>query len=164
MKEIIDWFNNYFYNCYYVKHDEFPESIFMFYDINYVRKLKLAKLEGKNYVEKTDITGVCLFQQDWKYKHFYCNYTLIWAYLRDNYSTNYDDFKSFITDRLEEYEINILTPDWVDDSVDVKLKEHSKMNILISSANGVLESIPMKEHSKMSILTQPYRLKINNVR
>ena len=33
--ETIDWLNNYFDNCYYVKHDNFPESIFMFYDVNY---------------------------------------------------------------------------------------------------------------------------------
>ena len=102
-QEIIDWFNNYFYNCYYVTHDNFPESIFMFYDKNYIRQHKLAKLEGKDYVEKSDITGVCLFQQDWKNKWFRCNYDLIWCYFRDNYSTIYSDFKSFITDRLEEH-------------------------------------------------------------
>ena len=28
-QELIDWFNNYFYNCYYVKHDDFPESIIL---------------------------------------------------------------------------------------------------------------------------------------
>ena len=47
-QELIEWFNNYFYNCYYVKHDDYPESIFMFYDKNYIRKQKLAKIEGKN--------------------------------------------------------------------------------------------------------------------
>ena len=110
-KELIDWFNNYFDNCYYVKHEDYPESIFMFYDVNYVRQLKLAKLDGKKYVEKTDITGVCLFEQDWKYKWFCCDHDNIWCYLRDKYKYNINDFQSFMMDRLEERsKFNILTP------------------------------------------------------
>ena len=131
-QELIDWFNNYFYNCYYVKHDDFPESIFMFYDINYVRQLKLAKLEGKKYVEKTDITGICIFQQDWKNKIFRCEYQSIWCYLRDNYSFNYDDFKSFIMDRLEE---------------------HSKMKILTVNRQLNVFANVLIDHSKMKVLT-----------
>ena len=153
-KEMIDWFNNYFYNCYYVKHDDFPESLFMFYDINYARQLKLAKLEGIDYVEKTDITGVCLFEQDWKYKWFCCNYTLIWNYLRDIYSFSYDDFQSFISDRLEEHsKMNVLTPlsnrlyEWI------PLEEHSKMNVLTPLRKIHPNIDKLEEHSKMNILT-----------
>ena len=101
-KEIIDWFNNYFYNCYYVKHEDYPDSIFMFYDINYTRQLKLATLEGKDYVEKTDITGTCLFQLDLESNWIRCNSILIWSYFRDNYSVIYKNFQEFIRDRLEE--------------------------------------------------------------
>ena len=110
-KELINWFNNYFYNCYYVKHNDYPESIFMYYDKNYVRQLKLAKLEGIDYVEKTDITGVCLFEQDWKNKIFCCNYEYIWSYLRDKCSFNYYDIQAFIMDRLDDHtKMMVLTP------------------------------------------------------
>lgn len=107
-QELIDWFNNYFDNCYYVKHDDHPKSIFMVYDKNYIRQKKLAKLEGKELI-KTDITGVCLFGQDLEYKWFMCNYNIIWSYLRDNYSYKYNDIRSFIKDRLDEHTKMIVT-------------------------------------------------------
>ena len=109
----INWFNDYFNNCYYVKHEDYPESIFMFYDINYVRQLKLAKLEGKDYVEKTDITGVCLFELDWYYNHFNVNHDIIWLYFRDKFLLDnykyYDfflSFLSFLKNRLNEHTIS----------------------------------------------------------
>ena len=152
-KELIDWFNNYFNNCYYVKHEDYPETIFMYYDVNYVRQLKLAKLEGKN-IEKTDITGICLFQQDWKYKWFRCDYILIWAYFRDNYSDNFTDFKSFITDRLEEHsKMMVLTPANSQKSDRWMLEEHSKMMVLTPSRLFKTVGKRLEEHSKMMVLT-----------
>ena len=172
-KEMIEWFNNYFDNCYYVRHNDYPESIFMFYDINYNRQLKLAKLEGKDYVEKTDITGECLFEQEWKNKQFYCNYRLIWGYFRDNYSIIFSDFKSFIKDRLEEYsklsvnfkiskqeklmvvkeehsKLSVLTPKYMSKPAILRLDEHSKMNVI---PTNVKREKHLEEHSKLSILT-----------
>ena len=153
-QELIDWFNNYFYNCYYVKHDNFPDSIFMCYDIKYVRQLKLAKLEGKDYVEKTNITGVCVFEQDWKNKWFGCNYTLIYSYLRDIYSFSYDDFQAFIKDRLEEHsKMNVLTPNIRSVQAIEPLEEHSKMNVLTPTCSGLMYPKILEEHSKMNVLT-----------
>ena len=40
IQDAIEWFNELFDNCYYVKHIDYSESVFMFYDINYVRQLK----------------------------------------------------------------------------------------------------------------------------
>ena len=134
-KELIDWFNNYFDNCYYVKHEDFPESIFMFYDKNYVRQLKLAKLEGKEIPIKIDITSVCLFEQDWRHNFFCCNYNLIWNYLLVN-SFTYDDIQSFIRDRLVE---------------------HSKMSILIPIDMVENEWKMLEEYDKMSILTSNFK-------
>ena len=128
-QELIDWFNNYYDNCYYVKHNDFPESLFMFYDINYARQLKLAKLEGIDYVEKTEVTGVCLFEQDWKNNWLRCNFDLIWGYLCDNYSYNYDNNMIFLIERLEEHSM-ILNPNpsvWLNIN---QLLEHSKLNII----------------------------------
>ena len=162
-KELIDWFNNYFDNCYYVKHDDFPESIFMFYDVNYVRQLKLAKLEGKNYVEKTDITGICIFQQDWKYKLFRCDYILIWSYLKNNYSFSYSDFQSFITVMLEEHsKMNVLTPLMYFSKPSIVLEEHSKMNVLTPFSAFDLSNFLLEEHSKMNVLTPTDRSQLKN--
>ena len=102
-KEIIDWFNNYLDNCYYVKHDDFSKSLFMFYDVNYVRQLKLAKIEGIDSVEKTDVTGICLFELDLRYHNFYCNYELIWTFLRDKYFFDYSKFQTFVRYLLEKH-------------------------------------------------------------
>ena len=106
--ELIDWFNNYFDNCYCVKHMEYPNSVFMFYDINYIRQLKLAKIEEKKAI-KTTVTGVCLFELDFNGKCIYCNYDLIWCYLKDKYTLIYDDIQIFIKHRLLERKLN-LTP------------------------------------------------------
>ena len=159
-KEIIEWFNNYYDNCYDVIHEDFPESIFMFYDINYVRQLKLAKLEGKKYVEKTDITGVCLFEQDWKYKLFRCDYNLIWCYFKNNYSFNFTDFQSFITDRLDERsKMNVLTPPTNPKHLQYELDERSKMNVLTPTENNLRNRCLLDERSKMNVLT-PNTLKL----
>ena len=154
-QELIDWFKNYFDNCYYVKHDEYPESIFMFYDINYVRQKKLAKLEGKN-IEKTDITGVCLFEQEWKYNWFGCNYNLIWCYLRDNYSFNHVDFQEFIKYMLEEHtKMSVLTPSKTRRLNWSRLEEHTKMSVLTPHVHQASFYQLLEEHTKMSVLTPP---------
>ena len=71
-KDLIEWFLNKFNSCYLVKHEDDPESIFMYYDPQYIRKCKLANISGEN-INKTNITGFCLFEQDWKNKIFYYN-------------------------------------------------------------------------------------------
>ena len=136
--DLITWFNNLFNNCYYVKHDDHPDSIFMFYDLRYVRKIKLSQITGKPITQPKNITGVCLFEQDWKNNHLWCKYNEIWKYLEDNYSSKYNDIQSFIKDRLEEHtKMNVLTPDTIyshdaDAVIDyvIELEEHTKMNVL----------------------------------
>ena len=137
-QELINWFNNYFNNCYYVTHDEHPKSIFMYYDVNYVRKQKIAQLEGKN-IEKTDITGVCLFEQDWENEWILCNYNLIWCYFKNNYSDNYCKFQSFIKDRLKDHDkINILeTPTYMFLINSWLFLEHPKLSILSHNVDFV---------------------------
>lgn len=111
-QELIIWFNNYYNNCYIVIYDNYPESFFMYYDKNYIRKLKLAKLEGKNIknIEKYTITGTCLFVKEFNNHWFHCNYNIIWNYLKNNYSNNYFNVRSFIDERLNDYSFNELVP------------------------------------------------------
>ena len=111
--ELIKWFWDKFNSCYLVKHEDYPESIFMYYDPQYIRKLKLANIsrEKINKTDKTDITGFCLFQQDWKNKIFYYDYNEIWGYLYSNYSIKYDEIQQFISDKLSEHsKMSVLTP------------------------------------------------------
>ncbi len=106
-KDLVEWFWNKFNSCYLVKHDDYPESIFMYYDPQYIRKLKLSNISGEK-INKTDITGTCLFDINWKNKKLYCDHIEIWDYLYYNYSHNYCSIRQFISDRLEEYfKINI---------------------------------------------------------
>ena len=104
----------------------------MFYDINYVRKLKLAKIEGKEPPITTGITGICLFEQDRKNKWFGCNYDLIWNYLLVN-SFTYGDIHSFIKDRLEEHsKMSIFRPIDMFNNEWKMLEEYDKMNIIVT--------------------------------
>lgn len=112
-KELINWFNEYFDNCYNVKHDDYPWSIFMYYDKNFVRQQKLAKLDGKNII-KHDITGVFLFEQNWENNTLRCNYNLIWSYFTKYNILIYDDIQSTINFIIKDRPIiNNLTPDFI---------------------------------------------------
>ena len=128
--EIINWFWEKFNSCYLVKHDDYPESVFMFYDPQYIRKLKLANISGEK-INKTEISGVCLFEQDWKYKIFYCNHDEILNYLYSNYSNTRDEIQQFISDGL---------------------KEHPKMSVLTPILANLRNLVGL-EHSKMSVIT-----------
>ena len=129
-KDEIKWFWEKFNSCYLVKHDDYPESVFMYYDPQYIRKLKLANISGEK-ISKSDITGICLFEQDWNNKKFYCDYTEIWSYLKSNYSIKYDEIQQFISDRLSEHsKLRVLTPELSLIRFTALLSEHSKLRVL----------------------------------
>jgi hypothetical protein len=112
----------------------------MYYDLRYVRKLKLCKIDGKEISQPKTIIGECLFEQDWKNKYLWCKYSVIWKYLEDNYSTNYKDIQSFIKDRLEEQDkIKILTPMYLSAPFGPRLEEHDKMKVLTPQYSHSLE-------------------------
>ena len=151
-EELINWFNNIFYNCYYVKHDDYPNSIYMFYDLNYIRKIKLAKISGKECLPSKTISGECLFEQDWENKYLWCKYSVIWKYLEDNYSSYYNNIQQFVKDRLEEHtKMNVLTPKVHYHSLHLLLEEHTKMNVL--TPYGYTWGASLEEHTKMNVLT-----------
>ena len=92
-EELKIWFWNKFNNCYYVVHDDYPKSLFMYYDKKIIRKMKLCKISGEKYNMQNKISGVCLFEQDYKNKSFYLNYDEITQFFFKNYSTNYNKIK-----------------------------------------------------------------------
>lgn len=126
---LIIWFNNLFDNCYYVKHNDYPDSIFMFYDLRYTRKLKLSKLENKKCLPPKKISGTCLFEQNWKNKQLWCNYNIIWKYIFDNYSNKFEDIQFFIKERLKHSNLNTLTSNDIMPYMKISFKNNNKIFI-----------------------------------
>jgi len=91
--ELKTWFLNKFNSCYYVKVEKYTDSIYMFYDENFTRQKKLARVLNQEliYPTKVDMGGVCLFYQDYKNNTLWCEYNQIWIYLKEN--SGYTDQK-----------------------------------------------------------------------
>ena len=47
--ELISWFNHRLNNCYFVKHKDYPDYIFWFYDKNFIRQKKLCRITGEKF-------------------------------------------------------------------------------------------------------------------
>lgn len=153
-QELINWFNDIFNNCYYVSHNDMPNSIFMYYDLRYVRKLKLSKLENKVYLPQKKISGECLFEQDWKNKYLWCDYNNIWKYIADNYSSNYNDIVNFIKERLEE-NTNELVPKLERNRL-LSLEDYTKMNVMVLTPNFSKVSGKIGEQYLYTNVLTPY--------
>ena len=97
-KELIDWFNEKLMNCYHIVKDG---DIIWVYDKNYIRRLKLAQIDGIEIGPPVYDKNKVLFYQDQKNKMFRCHYYKIWVFLEENYSPNYHDVQSFIKTRLD---------------------------------------------------------------
>ena len=105
------WFWDKFNSCYSVKHDNVPHSIYMYYDINFIRAKKLANILNKDVEYPTEIKGVCLFEQDFKNEWLCCDYDKIWTFFKNNYSSNYQEIRKLIKGWLEEHhKLKVLTP------------------------------------------------------
>ena len=162
MTELIEWFNNIFNNCYYVTHNDYPDKIFMYYDLRFVRKLKLSNIEKKECLPPKIISGECLFHQNWKNKTIWCKYSVIWKYLEDHYSNNYLDIQSFIKDRLEEYDkMKVLTPATINSETNELLEEYDKLKVLTPRFTFAERWDILEEYDKMKVLT-PKAIEINN--
>jgi len=123
-EELSDWFWNKFNCCYPVKSDEFPDSIFWFYDETFVRKQKICKLNNQDITFPDKVKGVCLFDQDTRYEVFMCDYDLIWTYFKDNYGDDYDYIQSLISDILKENDnLNEYTPRYL------KIKNYHNLTV-----------------------------------
>ena len=110
-EELKIWFLDKFNSCYSVKYDDYPHSVFMIYDINFIRTKKLANILDKDVEYPTVIKGVCLFEQDLKNEYLWCDYYEIWTFFIKNYSSNYQEIRTLIKGWLEEHDkLKVLTP------------------------------------------------------
>jgi len=100
--ELSDWLINKISCCYTVKSILFPDSIFFISDKNYIRKLKLNKINNQNdYLKKRTITGTCLFNHDIKLNILFINYE-IWRFFEKNYSFDHEDIRKLMISILKD--------------------------------------------------------------
>ena len=129
-EELTVWFWNKFKSCYPVKHDDYPDSIFWFYDEKFIRKIKLCKLNNQEITLPNKVSGKCLFDQDLKNKHLWCDNKEIWSFLIQNYRDNYDDIQSLIKNILSDVtKLNVYTPIVLVLSNSLKLSDTTKINV-----------------------------------
>ena len=70
-EELTKWFWNKYYSCYKVKHQEYQNNVYLYFDKTFLRQKKLCIITGEkvNYPSKVD--GICLFEQDLKNKYLW---------------------------------------------------------------------------------------------
>ena len=162
-EELKKWFWNKFNNCYYVAHDDYPKSLFMYYDEIFIRYMKLCKLSKKELIMPNKPRGICLFEQDYKDGYLYLNYDEITEFFYKNYSSYWSDIKELIIGWLKETEkTNILTPGRPSPLYYTLLKETEKINILTPNpyAAGIGICLKETEIKKTNILTPVEKISI----
>ena len=109
-EELKVWFFDRLNSCYPVIHDDYPNRLYWFYDDQFVRKIKLCRLSGEKIELQSNVSGICLFDQDIKNKFLYCDYDEIWSVFYKEYCDNYNDVQRLIKSWLEEDEkLNVYT-------------------------------------------------------
>ena len=105
------WFWDKFNSCYPVEHKGFQNSIFMYYDPNFIRSKKLANILNKDVEYPTEIKRVCLFRQDFDSESLLCDYNRVWMFFLSNFSRNDQEIRDLIKGWLEEHDkLKILRP------------------------------------------------------
>lgn len=150
--ELKKYFWNKFNSCYPVKHLDYPDSIFLYYDEQYIRKIKLEKINNKQQTTKSTITGYCLFEIDSNQNYINCDYDKFWCFFEDKYSMEYMKIKSFLEEIIKknDNECNLKTliswrPKGMFNNHDLKILN---MNIFCE----ILKKHRLLECNKLSLL------------
>jgi len=150
-EELKNWFWNKFNSCYYVKHKDYPESIFMFYYKNFARQKKLARVLDKDLIYPSKVEGDCLFELDYKNNWFICDYNEIWTVLQENKIGFHDDIQLFIKTLLVEYtKIMELNPIPLELQV-LLLGDHLKLDVLSPTNTYSFNTMKLVEFTKLEI-------------
>jgi hypothetical protein len=153
-EELTIWFWNKFNSCYPVVHDDYPDSIFWFCDPNYIRKIKLCKLNNQKIILPNKVIGTCLFEQDSKYSCLYCKFDEIWLFFKQNYKDNYDDIQSLIKEILSDTtKLNVYTPLDTCFSSWLCLSDTTKLNLYTSDFIGAIEDSNLSDTTKLNVYT-----------
>ena len=162
-EEIQIWFRNKFNSCYGVLHEDFPESIFMYYDPQFIRQKKLSRIVGEEIEYPIKPTGICLFEQDYKNGYLWMNYGEITSFFYKNYSPDWLEVKELISDMLKEYsKLQVLTPNIFPLNTYSINNIYSKLQVLTPDDDGNYQfflKTALKEDSKLQVLTIPHQIK-----
>ena len=101
-EELKVWFFDRLNSCYSVKHDDYPDRLYWYYDEKFIRNVKLCRLSGEKIELPSKASGRCLFDQDIKNNILYCDYDEIWKVFYKEYRCNFYDVKRLINSWLEE--------------------------------------------------------------
>ena len=152
-EELTIWFWNKFNSCYPVIHDDYPDSIFWFYDERYVRKIKLCKLNNQKIISPNKVIGTCLFEQDFKTKYLWCNYDDIWLFFKQNYKDNYNDVQLLIKEILSDTtKLNVYTSHNFILNKKVGLSDTTKLNVYTPYQILYSESNQLSDITKLNVL------------
>ena len=153
-EEIQIWFRNKFNSCYGVVYEDCSESIFMYYDPQFIRQKKLSRILGEEIEYPIRPTGICLFEQDYKNGYLFMNYDEITSFIYENYSNNWLEIKELISIMLkDDSKLQILTPMELFPKPNTQLKDDSKLQLLTPTCQKPLSFNKLKDDSKLQILT-----------
>jgi len=135
-EELKKWFINKYNSCYPIIHEDYPKSIFMFYDPQFIRQKKLSRILGEEIEIEYPIkpNGICLFELDYENGCFCMNYDEITKNLYNNYLTNWLDVKEFISVWLQN---------------NTKMKVDTKLKVLLT----LFHYLQLKDDTKLKVLT-----------
>ena len=153
-EELKKWFWDKFNSCYYVKHSDYPESLFMFYDKNFARQKKLARVLNQEVIYPTKVEGICLFEQDYKNGWFNSDYKEIWSFFIANLNHKNIEIRDLIKGWLgESSKLTVLTPFQLGSSIVKALGESSKLTVLTPKFLLLFPHQWLGESSKLTVLT-----------
>lgn len=152
-EELKTWFWNRFNSCYAVKHDDFDNRIYLFYDEQFIRKSKLCKLNNQEIKSPTRVSGICLFEYDMKNKWFNCSNDEIWQFFEKNYSNNYIAVQKLIRSWFKEYDnLNDLNVYIVLIPKNNIFKDKKKLSVYTPNNYLSTHSSSFKYNNKLTIL------------
>jgi hypothetical protein len=153
-EEISKWFWNKYNSCYTVVHKDYPENIYKFYDDNFLRQKKLARVLNEKNSYPSEVKGICLFELNYEINQFCCNYDEIWSFLYDNYSPSYIDVQTLIKNLLEEQDkLQTLIPVNHNYNPASVLEEQDKLQTLTPNIFVNIWRTSSEQNDKMQTLT-----------
>jgi hypothetical protein len=126
----------------------------MIYDKQFLRKIAINSVLGKDIEYPKEIKGVCLFRQDSDNTFLWCDNDEIWSFFEKNYRNDYADIQSLIKGWLSEADkLNVLTPNnsWQPQICD--LSEADKLNAFTPKSYGFKKWYWLSDADKLNVLT-----------
>ena len=159
-EELSYWFINKISSCYPVKPIINNKYIFWYYDDQFIRKIKIGKINKQKVNNPKEINGFCLFEQDIINKEICFDYNEIWSVFYENYSNNFEDIQFLMIDALKSTEFKSFTPvKYMSMSMSVltkkeKIQIKTKIKIILSK-NQLKQKLKLKEKKKKNMLILP---------